>query len=187
MSEGLSNLIKKVADEKIKVVSFDIFDTLLLRPMIAPIDAFRLVGKQHGYDELQFVTMRTVAEKEARNQRPFGHDDVTFDEIYKQMEVCFGIDHNKAQLLMETELEVEERLLYQRKSAKKIFDVAMALNKPIVIVSDMYLPKDFIEKLLRKNGYEGYRKLYLSCDYMESKGSGKLFKRVIEDYLVFPF
>lgn len=182
MSVGLSELIKKVADDKIKVVSFDIFDTLLLRPMIAPIDAFRLVGKQHGYDEQQFVIMRTAAEKEARNQRPFGHDDVTFDEIYSQMEACFGIDNKKVQQLMKTELDVEERLLYQRKSAKKIFDVAMALNKPIVIVSDMYLPKDFIEKLLRKNGYEGYRKLYLSCDYMESKGSGKLFKRVIEDF-----
>ena len=55
--------IKKEID-KHKVISFDIFDTLLLRPYINPTDLFLHLEKLEGIDG--FYTARLLAEKQAR-------------------------------------------------------------------------------------------------------------------------
>ena len=91
MNSTLTDIIEKITSYDIRVVSFDIFDTLLLRPVLSPTDVFRIVGKRYGFTDHQFVTMRTVAEQEARNNRPFGKDDITLDDIYMQMEKLFQL------------------------------------------------------------------------------------------------
>ena len=44
MSEKLEALLARILSDNIKVVSFDIFDTLLVRPVIAPVDLFKIIG-----------------------------------------------------------------------------------------------------------------------------------------------
>lgn len=185
MSEGLQKIIEKISEPQIKAVTFDIFDTLLLRPVIEPVDVFRLVGRIHGYYEFQFIQMRTSAEREARDCRPFGDDDITFDDIYSQMENCYGISHEESLKIRQTELEVERRLLYPRESAKILFDTALNLGKKVMILSDMYLPEDFLAEVLKKNGYIGYDRLYVSCTTKESKGSGRLYAHAANDLRAF--
>ena len=68
------------ADTGPKVVSFDLFDTLLIRPFARPTDLFRLM--ERFYDVPGFADRRIQAERDARKM--IGHG-VTLEDIYDQM------------------------------------------------------------------------------------------------------
>ena len=61
--------IKKYIDSsEIKVVSFDIFDTLLVRPVIDPTDVFYLIdAKLNKIHNINFIEYRLKAEDEMKN------------------------------------------------------------------------------------------------------------------------
>jgi FMN phosphatase YigB (HAD superfamily) len=179
MSKKLDELTMRVQDTKIKVVSFDIFDTLLLRPTVRPTDIFRLVGRKTNYSPAQFMEMRRLAEVETRKRRPYGIDDITLDDIYQTFSNIYAVDIEEAERIKQIELDTEFKFLYPRKSLQHLFCKALDAGKEVILVSDMYLPKDFIEKVLKKNGYTGYSELFLSCEHGMSKGSGKLFQKII--------
>jgi predicted HAD superfamily hydrolase len=50
----------------------------------------------------------------------------------------------------------------------------------------MYLPKEFIEKVLAKNGYTGYSRLYLSSDTFTTKSTGKMYEQVVKELKIEP-
>ena len=60
------NEIKKFNNliEKVDVISFDIFDTLLIRPYLSPVDLFEHIEKQYKFSD--FKKERILAEKRAR-------------------------------------------------------------------------------------------------------------------------
>ena len=91
MSEKLDKLICRITDNSIKVVSFDIFDTLLVRPTVVPTDLFKIIGKRAGFSPITFKEMRKTAEQEARKQKPFNVDDIQLEDIYKQFSNLFSI------------------------------------------------------------------------------------------------
>ena len=68
------------------VVSFDIFDTLILRPFAKPADLFMLVGKR--LKRAEFYRIRTDAERRAREESMHrnGHTEVTLYDIYAIIE-----------------------------------------------------------------------------------------------------
>ncbi|WP_101876301.1 hypothetical protein [Lachnoclostridium edouardi] len=182
MSEKLDKLICRITDNSIKVVSFDIFDTLLVRPTVVPTDLFKIIGKRAGFSPITFKEMRKTAEQEARKQKPFNVDDIQLEDIYKQFSNLFSISAEKAKNIMEIELDVEEQYLYARQSIKDVFYKALDAGKEVIITSDMYLPKDFLERVLKKNGYTGYKHFYLSCEIGKAKGTGKIYQEIIADY-----
>ena len=57
---------------------------------------------------------------------------------------------------MQYEIETELDLCFANPYMKEIFLQAKNLGKTIIAVSDMYLSKDVIEKMLIKCGYEGF-------------------------------
>lgn len=173
-------ILEKVISDEIKVVSFDIFDTLLVRPVINPTDLFKLVEYRSGFD--RFKDMRIIAERSARKKKPFYEDDITFDDIYNEFEELFCVSEEIIAKLKETELQVELDYLTPRKTLREIFNAAKEHNKEVIITSDMYLPKSFLEMVLEKNGYTGYDRFYLSSEEKLAKGSGRLFAKIIADY-----
>lgn len=182
MSEKLEALLARILSDNIKVVSFDIFDTLLVRPVIAPVDLFRIIGIRSGYPAVQFMEMRRIAEQEARKKKSFNIDDIKLEDIYVQFSKLFSITLDEAFDIMRIELEVEEKYLYPRYSLRDVFNKVLSAGKEVIITSDMYLPKEFLEKVLWKNGYTGYSNLYLSCEIGVAKGTGKIYQRIISDY-----
>ncbi|WP_170839170.1 HAD-IA family hydrolase, partial [Escherichia coli] len=56
----------------------------------------------------------------------------------------------------------------------------------IIFISDMYLGKSFLAKILHKNGYEEYDNLYVSSEHRVKKHSGELFDYVINDLGIEP-
>lgn len=161
------------------VVSFDIFDTLILRPFAKPADLFMLVGKR--LDRTEFYRIRTEAEKRAREIAMIkkGNHEVTIDDIYTIVEERTGIPKESG---IQAEFETELQYCFANPYMKRVFRLLHEQGKPIIIVSDMYLPQEMMNQLLQNAGYTGYEKLYISCDFDCSKRSGSLYEYVKRDY-----
>lgn len=160
-------------------ISFDIFDTLIFRPFKNPYDIFVLVGTK--LDIMDFCELRRNAEEEARQiaKQTRGNREVTIEEIYDIIERKTGV---KKEVGIKTEFEVEIDLCYANPYMKQVYDLMRYQNKTIVLCSDMYLPAEMMEKLLNKNGYEGYDKIFVSCDYNCTKRDGKLYEYIKQKY-----
>lgn len=162
--------------KKHNIISFDIFDTLLIRPYVKPTDLFLHIEKL--YKIKGFHKNRILAEKLARGKY-IDYEEITLNQIYEEID-------DKYKRFKEIEIELEERILTTHKENKEIYDYALRIGKKIIIVSDMYLPKNVIEKILTKNNYTNYYKLYLSSDLMLTKASSNLYKYIIDDLKVKP-
>ena len=153
-----------------KVVSFDIFDTLLARPYIKPTDLFFHMEEVTGANE--FGEKRMAAERRARREHR-EQADVTLDQIYEELDERYS--H-----LKQVELRYERKVLYPKTDARKIYDEAVRQGKVIIAVSDMYLPQEFLESVLKGKGYDKISRVFVSNQEGCCKGDGRLFRKVLD-------
>lgn len=164
---------------KYDVVSFDIFDTLILRPFAKPSDLFMVLGYKH--ECLDFMKIRIDAEAEARRiaYERKGNYEVTIYDIYKIIEKRTGI---KREYGVKVEFETELELCFANPYIERVFKILKEKGKTIIAVSDMYLPNEMIKQILVKCGYKDLYKIYVSCDHNCSKRSGELYNIVKKDF-----
>lgn len=160
------------------IVSFDIFDTLIFRMISEPKDAFILLEEQNKI--FDFAQLRSKAESEVRSELDtlIGSRDATIYEIYNYIERETGIDSEK---LVIQEFQLEKKLCFANNYMKTVFEILKEQGKKIILISDMYYPEEMMRELLSICGYEGYEKLYVSCNYRKSKRKGDLYKMVKKD------
>lgn len=180
--------LKDLNLEKVKVVSFDIFDTALTRTVSSPKHIFSIVEKRikeiFPEEKIEvFSWHRVNAENLARKNAKisFKRDEVSLDEIYKQLSLSLKLDHELIESIKRIEVEAEIENVVPISSVKELFDRAIRENKRVIFVSDMYLPKTVIERILARCGYDGFQDLFVSCEVMKTKGSGRLWDYVIEN------
>ena len=161
------------------IISFDIFDTLIFRPFSEPTDLFYFVGEELGV--MNFKELRRQMEKKARNQcyQLKGHYEVTLEDIWDQLEHEIGISKTKG---IQVEIEKEKQFCYANPFMQEVYRELQKRGKKIIIVSDMYLSKNVLQGILEVNGYDGYEKLYVSCEYAKSKWNGELYELVKQEY-----
>ena len=161
-----------------KYVSFDIFDTLLFRSVQNPSDLFCIVENiyngSHKKSIKNFHWERQVAETKARNKK--GSYEVTFDEIYNEFN---NLDAQEISDLKNIELECELKCAIPNKPMIDLTSWSKKQGKTVLITSDIYLPRELIEKLLNKVGAE-FDRLYISCESGFTKESGRLFEYISE-------
>lgn len=166
----------KAKSKPYDIVSFDIFDTLLKRDVYSPTDVFRIVEllymKEHPNVETGFYQKRREAEKKAREASQY--DEITLDEIYDQTDYSDDIKTALKQL----ELDVEASVLHRNPDIYDCYKHCVESGKDIYIVSDMYLPLEFLEDILHREGITEYKRLFLSREYRATKRSGKLFNEM---------
>ena len=186
-NDNLEKIKNEIISEKTKIVSFDIFDTLILRPFWNPIDLFTFLDnyfKEITKMEtgMNFSKIRLDAEQMARNKFCIKENiqEITLDQIYEEIKNITKLDENVIEALKNKEKELEIKFCMQRKTAKEIYDLAKYLNKKIICTSDMYLPIVTIRKMIEKNGYD-ISKIYLSSEIKLTKFSGDLYTYVIKD------
>lgn len=171
---NISKELKRVA--RFDVVSFDIFDTLIVRTVSLPKEIFLLAG-QSVFNSLgesaQFQTARILAECEARNKSQTG--EVTIDEIYNSLE---GYPKEVCEKLKEAELRVEMESCRPREEIVALFNSVKETGKDIVLISDMYLSASFITQMLLKCGVGGMKGVFISNELGCDKRSGRLFLEV---------
>lgn len=161
------------------VISFDIFDTLIFRPFSDPTDLFYFVGEKLGI--LNFKDIRCKMEQQARElcHKNKGHYEVSLEEIWKYIERKTGFSAASGSCL---EAALEKQFCYANPFMSEVFGKLRERGKKIILVSDMYLPAAVLEEILKSNGFCGYEKLFVSCEYGKSKAEGSLFELVQKEY-----
>lgn len=170
-TQSLFNKVKNY-----KVISFDIFDTLLKRKVNNPKDVFQLMQLNIGEKIPNFKDRRIKAEEKARlinNPR-----EITLDDIYDNFS---GLDEYQRDYLKRLELKFEKTVLVPNKPIVDLFNECIQNNKAVFIISDMYLPIIFIKQVLDNLGISGYTRLYLSSDKHLTKRSGALFNLYLKE------
>ena len=161
------------------IVSFDIFDTLVLRPFARPVDLFIILGKK--FSIMNFQSIREQAERDARAEKRAisGTNEVTIYDIYEKVSKKTGLD---LEFGVKTEFETEMEFCFANPYMLRVFKMLRDQGKRIIITSDMYFPQELMERLLSSCGYKEYEKLYISCEHYCSKRSGGLYKNLLRDY-----
>ena len=180
-------LKQMVASQGIRCISFDIFDTLILRPFFKPTDLFCLLNSQMDamLDSLSlhdFAELRVQAEHQARLhiKKQYRFEDITLQEIYDELALQNHFPDHIMQALMQKEKELEIRFCTARQKIKEIYDLAVFLGKEVICISDMYLDRTTIEKILNKNGYTHIGSLFISSEERLTKASGHLYEEVLK-------
>jgi len=154
------------------VYSFDIFDTLLLRPFLEPQDVWKIMEEDEH--EAGFAHARKSADEITYKQASERGGEATIEEAYSLMP-------KKFQWLLKKEMDMERRVLRANPEMLAIWNDHIKRGERCIIVSDMYLPCEFIESVLRENGFDCWEKIYISRDFNCRKNTGELFKKVILD------
>ena len=156
---GLKQLI-----DGYEAISFDIFDTLVMRTVYFNKDVFRIVAEKYGETVPNFFDIRVEAEYTlSRTRYPY------MEEIYDYIAEKSGISKENATEIMLYEIEVEREVIVPRYEMVDIFNYCKQAGKKVYIVSDMYMHKEDLEKIINDLGIVGYDKIFVSCEYDTSK------------------
>ncbi len=162
------------------IYSFDIFDTLVTRDVCQPTDIFFLMESQLanriGFKIDKFGDLRIKSEKISR--RNSLKEEITLDEIYFQMNQKLNLQNQTIEKLKRLEVKLEIEHSYPIKEnierLKKYIEQDAA-----VIISDMYLSKSDICKILLNNDIRiNPSKVFVSSEIGLTKRSGRLFEYV---------
>lgn len=173
----LNSLIKSISDYD--VISFDIFDTLLLRNVLFPSDIFKLLAEKaiSRFNIEGFNYVRISAETDGRIHSP--DDDISIQKIYEN--IAHTYSDEIANELMSTEIDLELENICANELAIKVYNEAVKQNKRIVLITDSCLDENTMQKMLKKCGITEYEKLYISGQIGMAKGTGNLWRYAIDD------
>ncbi|MFT8351719.1 HAD-IA family hydrolase [Clostridium saccharoperbutylacetonicum] len=194
--EILSNYKGKM--NKYKYISFDIFDTLLLRTVEKPEDIFLKLGEEaiknkyvrSNLTSFEFKQIRILSEKAAFEKKRESlkqtrlDNEVNLIDIYNEMPETIG----NIQEIIKLEVEVEKKHTYLNLVMYDFLKYLKISGKKIFLISNMYLSKDIVRDILISNkfDYELIDELIVSCDEKLNKNTGKLFRHVIDKYNINP-
>lgn len=166
-----------------KIVSFDLFDTLVDRPFAEPHDAFlaveRRVQSLEGLRKFPFARLRRQAEADVR--RPTGGAlEITIDDIYDRLADLGGLDDERRSLLLSMEIDLELQICRKKVCVVPYLRLARLVSNGVVVASDFYIGEDFVRRLLEANDIYCDR-LLVSATTRVRKHNGGMFK-LVADY-----
>lgn len=152
--------------ENFPLVSFDIFDTLLIREVGDVINVFRIVANELP-SAFDFLEERVRAELElSQTGCP------AIEEIYKRISQNTQTGYGDLRKYLDKEISIEKSVLKPRKEVLQIYSDILKKGKKISLISDMYFSEEVISGFLALNGVTGYGKIYVSCEYGKGKANG---------------
>ncbi|GHH99533.1 HAD family hydrolase [Neobacillus kokaensis] len=159
------------------IISIDVFDTLLLRPFSEPHHLFMIIGEKLNCTN--FMSIRMKAEKEARYQAEIrkGNKEVTLYDIYELIELQTGIDKRYG---VQVEFQTELEFCFANPYMKDVFELLKSQDKKMIAISDSYLTKSMVVKLLENAGFSGFLDVFVSSENNGSKQDQQLFKIALQ-------
>lgn len=190
----LEILRKLIVDDTHEYVSFDIFDTLVVRPFYDPKDLFILLDDYFheiypNSPLLNFSSIRLQAESRVRELIRLHNptwQDVNLDEIYDFIETEYSLPAAIVEKLKNKEIALELKFIQRRETTHELYRMALALNKKVIFVSDMYLTSSVVSEMLKKTGYDEYERLFISSETRQLKHTGDMFNYIINELKVEP-
>lgn len=167
-----------------KLASFDIFDTTLVRKCGRPENVFFLLSKQLFPNEegmqRSFYMWRIQAEQVACQR--LGKSIVGLREIYDGFG-SLGFGTVSEEDVIESEKDMESLMLTSNKSILEKISSKRSEGFKICFVSDMYLDSSLLKEILIREGCaEKQDDVFVSCEYGKSKADGSLYDAVRDYY-----
>lgn len=180
----------------VDLVTCDVFDTLVTRPVATPADLFVLLGRSLADDGLlpagvtprRFALARRAAEQAARTavaeQDRDRLPECTIEEIWRAMPSAWRLP---VEAMVERELQHEIRHLRPLAPALATLAAARRAGIRVVLVSDTYLSGVQLARVLAGCGVDtaGFDRIVTSSDHRRGKFDG-LIGVVIADEAVAP-
>ena len=166
-----------------KISSFDIFDTCLVRKCGTPenfFDVFSLRAFNQEPPEWarqEFVATRRLTEQKLWTENPY----YTLQDIWTEMDWTHPFLKSKKELC-ELEQELEREMLVPVLSMRDKVNECRQNGDKILFISDMYVSSEFLIDVMRMHGfYQDGDALYVSCECNAAKYDGGLFRYVKEE------
>ena len=173
--------IKYLKNQEIKIISFDIFDTLFFRKCRTPENIFLQMGnsnliKKFFVDAENFKKFRVNCEKEVYKKS--NDEEILLRDIYN----IFPINEKQKKDMISLELEIERENLFLNKHIFRWIKLAKNFDKRIIITSDMYLSlEQILNVALSKLEYISViDDFYISSEIGLRKSTGKLFEYILK-------
>ena len=139
--------------DKADIISFDIFDTLIMRRCLYPRDIFYIIDED-------FAKARIKAETELYSEEK----DPNIYDIYERMGRAYS---------PQAEIDLEKEYLVPRNAMIEMLNYALEKGKSVWLTSDMYLPKEIMAEMLSKLGINvKSERVLVSCDCKTAKHNG---------------
>jgi FMN phosphatase YigB (HAD superfamily) len=181
----------RLAATGLRAVSFDVFDTVLVRSFARPHDLFHELGRRLAVRHLvtlppeRFSALRIQAEADARRHRADAEPNL--GEIYAALAPRLDWSETETLLATRAELLLELESLSAVPRLRQWIEAARALGLRIAFVSDMYLPSVFIRDILAAQSLtEPEDAVLVSCEHRVSKSAGGLFDRLLDTLALTP-
>ena len=181
---GAAAIAERLGDYE--TISFDIFDTAILRLTQRPKDVF-----DHCQEEVRqwlddsvfpFTELRMQAERVARANaaRDYNFQDVTLEEIYALFAHVTALDAKTVARIKELELATEERFCYANPRVLELYRKCRSRGLRTLFISDTYLPLAYLQSLLASRGFAD-PVIYASSECRKTKHVGSLFTHMVAD------
>ena len=153
-SERWQSIRDSVVADDVKVVSFDLFRTVLDRPCCT--DAMlRLLAAEADMDLKEFTDRRNA---------------------------CGGwwaLRDMDSHILKQKEMAMECRFIQMRESVLALSEAAKGAGKTVIVITDNYIPSELLTKALSNTRFR-FDRVFSSADTGNSKEDGSLFSVVID-------
>ena len=186
----------RIKDKKYPVLySYDIFGTLLSRVGLDPKSIFYAMrermraDKRMDFDRAfieRFPLRRHHAEfgireymNKSLEQRHTIKREVVLDQIYREIQVLEELTDEQTEYLIKLECDTEiDSVIPLSEQIDRVKEL-LAAGEKVILISDMYLPKDVIQKMLyRADPVLAKLDLFLSNEYGVLKTDRELFFQV---------
>ena len=179
-------------DERLRVLSLDVFDTLLFRKLHEPIDAFPLIAVRlrergalaEGVTPELFARLRRAAEERARRRlrEQGGGVEVTLEQIHQALPASLFAGEPGAAELGEVECGVERELLVPDLDVLALVHEARDSGRTVIAVSDTYFSERQLRLFMARGPLDPAQvdRVFPSSRYGTGKASG-LFSVVLEE------
>ena len=156
------------------IVSFDIFDTLIMRKIFSPEDVFRLLGEKIKGELKSDCNIAGIRTQVAAKCGPFA----TINEIYEKIKKQIDLTDKNISDIMQLEKKTDMDLCIARKDIAELYEYCIESGKEVYLISDMYYTLQDIKRLLDKCGLSVIddRHIWISCEKKKDKISGSLWK-----------
>jgi hypothetical protein len=172
---GLTRLLSTI--QNIKIVSFDVFDTIIKRDYYEPDFAKFLLPQRCGLDidGKDFVLLRNEAELKIRKRHNFS-GDVNIYEIYDELLPSLHTNHS-SKVLADLEFAIDIEMMSPK---YEIVDIINRIGgfKVIWFVTDIYYSLDQIKSVIAKAGVSCQYKLLVSSETRLRKDNGSVWKMI---------
>ncbi|MFR2513043.1 MAG: hypothetical protein ACLS9K_15010, partial [Lachnospira eligens] len=160
--------------DKVEVVSFDIFDTLIMRKIFSPEDVFRLLEEKVRV-ELKLDCEIANVRAQAAKCGPYAN----INEIYEQIKKCMNLTDENISDIMKMEKDIDLDLCIARRDITDLYEYCVTSGKEVYLISDMYYTLQDIKRILDKCGVKvpDDEHIWISCEKKADKVSGSLWEK----------